>query len=175
MVEGFEVRINDAGTYIMVANDDGNPVRLTLEEYKQRLAARLVEDIPALDSFREVWIDPQLRKEMLTNLPDRGRSPIVVQQLTDMNEYDMYDVLADLAYGQAPKTREDRAGAFAHKNREWLAQIPETTGGVILAIASQFARGGTENLENLALLRTPAVQEAGGLPALQNYPARSRR
>ena len=170
VVEGFDVRINDAGTYIMVADGAGAPERLTLEEYKQRLAARLVEDIPVLDSFREVWIDPPRRQEMLNRLPDQGRAPLVVQQLTDMNDYDMYDVLAELGYGQAPKTKEDRAHAFAHKNRKWLESLPQATSMTILAIASQFANGGTENLENPSLLRTPAVREAGGLPALQSYP-----
>ena len=139
VVEGFDVRINNAGAYIMVADDAGAATLLTLEEYKQRLAARLVEDIPALDGFREVWIDPPRRLEMLDRLPDQGRAPLVVQQLTEMNDYDMYDVLADVGYGQAPKTREDRAEAFAHKNQEWLSTIPESAANVILAIASQFA------------------------------------
>ena len=169
VVEGFEVRINDAGIYIMMSSDAGEPVRLTLEEYRQRLAARLVADIPALDDFREAWIDPPRRQEMLQNLPDRGRAPLVVQHLAEMADYDMYDVLTDLAYGQAPKTREARADAFAYKNRDWLAGIPESAGNAILAIAAQFALGGTENLENPRILRTPAVQQAGGMAALQGY------
>ena len=169
MVEGFEVRISDAGTYIMVSDDAGEPQRLTLEQYRQRLAARLVADIPALDDFRETWIDPPRRNQMLDGLPDRGRAPRVVQHLADMADYDMYDVLADLAYGQSPRTREARAGDFGRKNRDWLAGMPENVAGVIQAIAAQFALGGTDNLENPGILRTPAVQAAGGLPALRGY------
>ena len=169
MVEGFEVRINDAGTYIMASDAAGEPMPLTLEQYKQRLAAGLVADIPALDDFRETWIDPPRRQEMLNRLPDQGRAPRLVQHLADMDNYDIYDVLADLAYGQSPQTREARADAFAHKNRDWLAQMPETAANAIRAIVTQFALGGTENLENRGIFRTPAIQEAGGLTALRDY------
>ena len=169
MVEGFEVRINDAGTYIMASNAAGQPLPLTLEQYKQRLAAGLVADIPALDDFRETWIDPPRRQAMLNRLPDQERAPQLVRYLAYTPDYDIYDVLADLAYGQSPQTREARADAFAHKNRDWLAQMPETAANAIRAIANQFALGGTENLENRNLLRTPALQNAGGLPALRTY------
>jgi type I restriction enzyme, R subunit len=37
----------------------------------------------------------------------------------------------------------------------------------VLAIASQFERGGTEGLENPQIFQTPEVKLAGGLAALQ--------
>ena len=117
VVEGVDVRISDAGAYIMTTNDDGQAVLVTLEEYKQRLAARLVEDIPALDAFRTTWIDPEQRREMMGRLPDSGRAPVIVQNLTQMDDFDLYDVLAEVGYGQAPKTRVDRAGAFRVQER----------------------------------------------------------
>ena len=148
VVEGFDVRISDAGTYIMTTNDDGEAVPVTLEEYKQRLAAKLVEEIPGLDDFRETWIEPERRREMIGHLPDSGRSPLLIRTLTDMEDYDLFDVMADLAYGLAPRTMVDRSDAFGYKNREWLDAISEGASGVIRAIASQFAKGGTDNLEN---------------------------
>jgi type I restriction enzyme R subunit len=45
-------------------------------------------------------------------LPDAGRSPLLVRALEQMEDYDLYDVLADLGYGLDPKTRIDRADAF---------------------------------------------------------------
>ena len=56
-VEGFEVRVSDAGRYIVTeVNSKAMPV--TVEEYKERLAARLVEEAPTLEAFRAVWIEP---------------------------------------------------------------------------------------------------------------------
>ena len=163
------MRISDAGAYIMTTNDDGQAVLVTLEEYKQRLAARLVEDIPALDAFRTTWIDPERRREMMGRLPDSGRAPAIVQNLTQMDDFDLYDVLAEVGYGQAPKTRVDRAGAFEYKNEDWLSNMPGPTAGTVRAIASQFARGGTDDLESPQIFSTPEVAAAGGLVALREY------
>ena len=129
------MRISDAGTYIMTTNDDGEAVPVTLEEYKQKLAAKLVEEIPGLDDFRGTWIEPERRREMIGHLPDSGRSPLLIRTLTDMEDYDLYDVMADLAYGLAPRTMVDRSDAFGYKNREWLDAISEGASGVIRAIA----------------------------------------
>ena len=83
-----------------------------------------------------------------------------------MGDCDLYDVLAELGYGAAPRTRAERAEAFAYKNENWLAAMPERTAATVKALAAQFARGGTEELENTSIFQTPAVKKAGGLPAL---------
>ena len=169
VVHGINVRITNAGTYIMTTDADGQAVPLTLEEYKQRLAAKLVEDIPALDDFRSTWINREQRLHMMGNLPDSGRAPLVVRELAYTEDYDLYDVLADIGYGQAPKTREDRAAAFSYKHQGWLSTMPSPTALTVQAIASQFAKGGTENLENPQIFQTPEVTAAGGLLALRAY------
>lgn len=168
-VHGLDVRVTTAGIYILTTNDEGETVPVTLEEYKQKLAARLVEEIPNLDAFRETWVEPVERREMIGHLPDSGRSPLLVRTLSDMDDYDLYDVMADLAYGLAPRTMVERADAFSYKHREWLDGIPEGASKAILAIASQFAKGGTDNLENPDIFKTPEVISAGGAIALQEY------
>ena len=166
-ISGIEVKINGAGTYIMTTDDSGASVILTLEQYKQRLAAKLVKDAPTLDDFRQTWVEPEKRHEMIDRLPDSGRSPQIVRELSDMEDYDLYDVMGELAYGLAPKTMTERSDAFTYKNREWLEGVPEPSSGVIRAIASQFARGGTDELESPYLFRTPEVTRAGGFSALR--------
>ena len=52
---------------------------------------------------------------------------------------------------------------------ETLDEIPEGASRAILAIASQFAKGGTDNLENPQIFRTPEVVTAGGVNALREY------
>ena len=169
VVHGLDVHIADAGIYIMTSNDAGEAVPVTLEQYKEQLAAKLVMDIPALDTFREIWIDQARRQEMMNRLPDRGKAPYILQRLTDMDDYDLYDVLADIGYGQAPKTRAGRAEAFTYKNQAWLHTMPAHTAETIQAIASQFSKGGTDTLESGTIFRTPEVVRAGGRLALEDY------
>ncbi len=165
-VEGFEVHVTDAGRYI-VTMVDGRAMPVTVEEYRERLAAKLVEEAPSLDDFRARWIVPRLRRELLEHLPDGVRSASLVQQLDDMAAYDLYDVLADLGYGLSPHTRAERAAAFAYKHAAWLSALPDDAAATLRALASQFTRAGTEGLENPEVFQTPEVAHAGGLTALR--------
>lgn len=167
-VQGFDVRVSEAGRYI-VTQVDGKAMPVTVEEYKQRLAAKLVAEAPDIGEFRTHWINPGLRRELLGKLPDAGRSALLVRELEDMRAYDLYDVLADLGYGAAPKTRLERAESFTYKNEEWLMAMPEVTARTIKALARQFRRGGTEELENQRVFDTPEVAKAGGIAGLRSY------
>ncbi len=166
LVEGFDVRVTDAGRYI-ITQVDGTAIPVTVEEYKQRLAARLVEEAPTVETFRSRWIAPAERREMLGRLPDAGRSATLVRALANMSEYDLYDVLADLGYGLAPRTRTQRADAFIYKHQSWLSGLPAGAAATLKALTAQFARAGTEGLENPQVFQTPEVARAGGLTALR--------
>ena len=78
---------------------------VTVEEYKERLASRLVEQAPTLEAFRARWINPPERADLLQALPDGARSALLVRALGAMDAYDLYDVLAELGYGLNPRTR----------------------------------------------------------------------
>jgi type I restriction enzyme R subunit len=140
---------------------------VTVEEYKEQLARRLVAEAPTLDTFRARWISPPRRHELLYRLPDAGRSALLVRTLEDMADYDLYDVLAELGYGLAPRTRPDRAEAFGSKHRPWLAGLPPRAAATLRALTAQFARAGTDGLESPEVFETPDVVKAGGLAALK--------
>ncbi len=163
---GFDVHITDAGRYILISVD-GKAMPVTVEEYKEHLAARLIAEAPTLENFRAIWVHPEARHGLLDCLPDGERSALLVQQLDDMKDYDLYDVLAELGYGLNPRTRLERAGAFSYKHENWLAGLPERGARTIRALAMQFARAGTEGLESPRIFETPEVRRAGGLPALR--------
>jgi type I restriction enzyme R subunit len=166
LVEGFEVHVTDAGRYI-VTNVDGRAMPVTVEEYKQRLAAKLVEEAPTLEAFRARWITPQDRREMLGQLPDGGRSAFLVRALEDMTDYDLYDVLGELGYGLNPRTSAERADAFGYKHADWLKSLPPAASETLRRLAAQFGHGGTGALENPHVFEMSDVQAAGGLDALR--------
>ncbi|MCC6179423.1 MAG: DEAD/DEAH box helicase family protein [Chloroflexi bacterium] len=165
VVEGFDVQVTEAGRSI-VTTVDGRAMPVSLETYRQMLAERLLADAGTLDDFRAAWVDPSRRRELLQGLPDGERSALVVRSLSEMGEYDLYDVLADLGYGALPRTRAERADSFTYKHAGWLAGMPASTADAVRALAGQFARGGTEELERRQVFRTPALMRAGGLAAL---------
>ncbi len=166
LVEGFEVQIADGGRFVVI-QEGGQAKPIPLEEYKSRLARRLVEEAPTLEEFRQRWVQPSERRQLLDRLIQSGCSPAVLQMLTEMNDYDLYDVLADLGFSLSPLTRRERASAFIYKHEDWLQGLPPQTAAAIRAIVAQFERGGTDELENRKLFLTPEIKAAGGLKALQ--------
>lgn len=164
-VEGFSPVVSDRGRFVATMVD-GRLGMVPLEEYQGGLAAALVKDCPTLASFRSRWINPPSRRELLDALVRAGYSPQVVRLLEDRTECDLYDVLGQLGYGLAPRTRTDRALAFRYKHEDWLLTLPERTRSVVLVLAEQFARGGTDDLENPELFGIPEVRDAGGIKAL---------
>ncbi len=165
-VEGFDVHVTDAGRFI-VTDVDGKAMPVPIEEYKARLASRLVHEVHTLEDFRGRWIDPPSRQELIDTLVTSGYSPTVVRMVDSKGEYDLYDVLAELGWGMNPRTRHDRTLAFTYKHEDWINTLPKQAAATIRAIASQFERGGTDGLENPQIFQTPEVKAAGGLASLQ--------
>jgi len=166
VVEGFDIRITEAGRNILTERD-GKAFPVTIEEYKERLATKLVEEAPTLETFRSRWIVPPERKELLGQMPDGGRSVLLVQKLEEMTDYDLYDVLAELGYGMNPRPLIERAEAFTYKNEKWLSSLPQTASATLKAMAAQFARAGSDRIENPHIFQAPEVVRAGGLAALK--------
>jgi type I restriction enzyme R subunit len=165
-VEGFDVHVTDAGRYI-VTHVDGQAMPVTIEEYKQRLAEKLLEEAPDLEAFRGAWLTPSERRELMASLPEAGRSALLIRAVEEMEEYDLYDVLGELGYGMAARTRSERAEAFNYKHAEWLSDLPEETRATLCALIGQFTRSGTEAIESEYVFQVPEVDRAGGLAALK--------
>ena len=165
--EGLKIITNDAGSYILITNDSGENIPLTLEQYKARLAEKLLATIPDLDQFRKAWVEPNERHALINKLPDSGSAPSIIRIWSGMEAYDLYDVIGEIGYELFARTRSERASAFEYKNKPWLESLDSKSAGVVRAIASQFSKGGTEGLESVQIFKTKEIIDAGGLPALQ--------
>lgn len=165
-VDGLDVSIGDEEGFVIVADENGNSIRLSGEEYRAKVARRLLERIKTPDKLRESWIDAEKRAELLESLRSSGCSPEALRQLLKMDDCDNYDVIAESVFGAMRMTRQERAEAFVYKNEKWLSQFSPETAKVLRALTHQFANNGIEELENTNVFDTDAVKKAGGLEAL---------
>ena len=165
----FTIQIEGAGRSIL-CEEDGKEVLIPLEEYKQRLAERLVEEAPSVEALRQKWVTPAERKRMLSHLPGGEGAVRLVRELEDEQECDLYDVLAEIGYHLIPKSRSERAAAFSYKNKPWLRTLPERTGRVLTTVARQFEKGGIEELETTTLFDQDEIIQSGGFDALLGLP-----
>lgn len=163
----FIVQVQGEGRSIL-CEEDGKEVLIPVEEYKMKLAEKLVEKVPTIDDLRNKWIVPERRVRLLNALPGGEGSIRLIRELEDEQECDLYDVLAELCYGLVPKSRSERAAAFSYKNKTWLRRFPERTGKVIVSIARQFEKGGIEELETTNLFDESEILQNGGFEALAN-------
>ena len=153
----FTVKIEGTGRAIL-CHEDGHDVLVPYEEYKQRLASRLVEQAPCVDSLRSVWVAQDKRRGLLAGLPGGEAAVRLVRELEEEQECDLFDVLAELGYGLAPKSRPERAAAFTYKNKQWLKDFPEFTSRVLVNMARQFEKNGIEELETPMLFQVQGVE-----------------
>ena len=163
---GFEVQVKREGHFVL-GERDGRLVPVAYEDYKQELAERLKHEAATLPEFRERWITPPERQDLMAALVSAHGSPTMIQMVDSKLDYDLYDVLAELGYKVKPRKRLDRSLAFRFKNENWLDAMPSPARGVILGITGQFERSGTDALESLEIWRVPDIQKAGGLAALR--------
>jgi len=131
------------------------------------LTARLVAQVGTLQDFRRRWIDPPSRQELLGGLVGAGYSPTLVRLVDEKDDYDLYDVLAELGWGMRPRTRQDRTLAFTYKHEDWLDALPPAAAATIKALASQFARAAPRAWRTRRSSRRRRSRQPAGLAALQ--------
>jgi type I restriction enzyme R subunit len=165
-VEGVTIRVEPTGRYL-IAVVDGEPRKISVEEYRQRLAARLLHFAPDLAGFRARWLVPDLRHELLAGIVQSGLSPKALAEIEELQACDLFDVLGEVGYALQRRTRAERAFMFHTKNARWLAPLPLPAQATLKAIANQFGKGGTEALESAAIWDAPEVARAGGLAVLK--------
>lgn len=166
VVEGVAIVITDTGRYL-TATLDGRTQRVTVEDYRSLMAARLLAVAPDLALFRSHWIKPAERRALIDFIVQAGLSPRALQLAEEATDSDLFDVLGELGYGLLRRTRGDRAHAFTYKQAPWLQTLPPAASATVKALASQFGKGGTEALETPQIFSTPEVMKAGGLDALK--------
>jgi type I restriction enzyme R subunit len=166
VTQGFAVTVQRGGHFVL-GERDGLLAPVAYADYKAALAQRLRQEAAGLAEFRQRWIAPPEREDLMRALVDSAHSPKVVQMVDAMQDCDLFDVLAALGYGAKARTRIDRHLAFKFKNEDWLDQaMPATAKAVILGLTGQFERLGTDALENPQIWRVPSIERAGGMRAL---------
>ncbi len=145
---------------------DGTP--MSAAQFVSALYGQLPEFFKDEDELRAIWSAPDTRKKLLTGLEEKGFGHdqlAEMQKIIDAEDSDLFDVLAHIAYAEAPLTREERAErakavigteysskqqaflsfVLAHYVSEGIEELEETKLGPLLklkynnAIADAFA------------------------------------
>ena len=166
-VYGYDVEIRDEGTFILMKDEiTGKERPFTIEEYRAKLAASLVEHVENIELLREMWVNPEERKHLISALPGGEKGALLLRDLLKLKECDLFDLFAEIGFGVPAKTRGERVLAFDYKNKDWLLSLPADSANVIKALAKQFEENGIEELESPEIFDVVEIKRAGGIKAL---------
>jgi type I restriction enzyme R subunit len=166
-VKGFEVKIKDEGTFILMRDELTKKEKpVTIEEYRRKLAESLVLKVENIELLREMWVSPKERVHLIEALPGGEKGALMLRQLLNLDDCDLFDFLANVGFGVNPKTRSERVYAFNYKNKDWLMSLPSDSSKVVTALAKQFKENGIEELENPHVFEISEIRRAGGVKAL---------
>ena len=150
-------------------NRNGQTVRVTPAEYRQRLVEELLATVPTLAGFRARWLDPEQRRELLEQLraPIKsvaGKSP---QRRSDGGLRFVQRDRGRRLRRKAPHPRRTRRPPGHQRARLVRSNCRRPPRKVIRAIARQFATHGTNALETDQLWSAGEVKADQGLTALK--------
>lgn len=169
-VHGYDVKIKDEGTFILMEDELTKKEKpVTLEEYRKKLAESLVKKVENIDLLREMWTNREERRHLIEALPGGKKGALMLRQLLNLDDCDLFDFLANVGFGVNPKTRDERVFAFNYKNKDWLMSLPSDTSKVVGALAKQFKENGIEELENPNVFEISEIKRAGGVKALGRF------
>ena len=156
-IKGLKVTIAEEATFIV----EGMNQPMTLEQYLNYTREKIVNFVPEWDEFQKTWQDSQRRQELIEQLAKSSIFADVLVEVLDEHEVDEFDLFAHLAYGQALRTRHERAGTFRQRERSWISGQTEPAREVLIALLEKYEIGGLNQITNPAVFRVSPFREMG--------------
>jgi len=142
---------------------DGKP--MSAAQFIERLFGELPTLFKDEDELRKLWGWPDTRKKLLEGLAEKGygQQPLAqLKRLINADNSDLYDVLAYIAFAQAPISREQRVDT--HKQRIF-ALYPDQQQAFLDFVLEHYIQQGVQELDqdklpHLLELKYHAVADA---------------
>ena len=117
----------------------------------------VLKEFSSLDSFLQRWKEADRKSAILEELEGQG----VLLEALEVEigkEYDPFDLVCPVAFGQPPLTRQERANNV--KKKDYFTKYGEVARNVLTSILEKYADQGID-LEDLSVLRIAPLDEFG--------------
>jgi type I restriction enzyme R subunit len=166
LLGGHYVAVTSEGRFIL-SQVGGRDVKIPVDEYRRDVIQRVLKEAHNLNEFRELWIEPLKRRQLINHLLGENLSPELIREIDQMNDFDLYDFFGHHGYKARALKRAERGGLYVTANRGWFDGMDGKAATVLRGLGHQFAVGGTEALETPTLWEVPEIKLSGGLSALK--------
>lgn len=169
-IGGHPVGVLPKGSYILGVRD-GREVPIPVDEYRREMIQRVLAEAHSLSDFRALWIEAQRRRMLIEHLLGAGLVPDHLRDHERMNEFDLFDFFGHHGYKARALRQHERGELYLSNNESWFASMNPNAATVLRSFGNQFAHGGTDALETMALWDVPEIRMAGGMNALRSIGA----
>lgn len=158
-VDDVDVRTAAERTQFLDADD-----KLRSEEYrvllKEEIAKSLRVQFGSLMEFLRRWGQAERKQAILDELKDQGIPIEVLQQaVPNSTDFDVFDLVAHIAFDQKPLTRKERANAV--KKHNYFGKYGDQARAVLEALLEKYADHGITDIEDPNVLELPPFDQYG--------------
>jgi type I restriction enzyme R subunit len=138
--------------------------RLITEDYRVLLRddirKALQAEFGSLNDFLRRWNATERKQAVLEVLADHGVPLDSLQQaVANGSEFDAFDLVAHVAFDQAPLTRRERANRV--RKRDVFGRYGDQARAVLEALLDKFADHGVQDIEDARVLELPPFDRFG--------------
>lgn len=152
-VNGVKPEVQKGDTFFLLVKD-GKHARVNFAEYREYVKGLILQRLPTVEAFVQEWVDNPNELLAISELQN------VLKHKQD--DYDSFDVIAELAYQVAAKTKPQRLDDFLSQSESWLVAMPEQSANTLRALGDEFKKAGTEGLNNKELFSVRSIINASG-------------
>jgi type I restriction enzyme R subunit len=132
--------------------------KLITESLKDYTRKKVIEEFSSLDEFLRTWSAAEKKEAVIHELEEHG---VLLDALAEEvgRDYDPFDLICHVAYGQPPLTRKERAEQV--RRRDYFRRYGNEAHAVLDALLDKYADEGVESLERIDVLRVQPFTDLG--------------
>ena len=157
-VIGKDVTVYVVSERVQYYGPDGKLITESLKDYTRKAVRK---EYTSLDQFLRRWTQADKKQAVIDELEQQG---VLFEPLAEEvgRNYDAFDLICHVAFGQPPLSRRERAEAV--KKRDVFTKYGEQARQVLLALLDKYADTGVENIEDIKILQLAPFNEIGTAP-----------
>ncbi len=134
---------------------DGRLIAESLRDYSKK---NVLQTYQSLDGFLTAWAQADRKQALLDELQAQG---VFLDDLAKAvgSEYDAFDLVCHVAWGQPPLTRQQRADRV--KKRDVFTLYGEQARSVLTALLDKYAKVGIGPVETTEILKVAPLPTFG--------------
>jgi type I restriction enzyme R subunit len=150
-----DVEVQLVSERVQYYGPDGKLITESLNDYTRKAVQK---NFASLSDFLNRWTSADKKQAIIEELEKEG---VLIDALTDEvgKDYDPFDLVCHVAFGQKPLTRRERADNV--KKRNYFAKFEAKARVVLEALLDKYADEGLDNIEDPKVLKVQPFDKYG--------------